>query len=137
MVKASNFQVARHKYAEAIAFCPNADEKPILYSNMAFCSIKMQKYEQAFSDLQLFEKTCSGIEISPVITIKTHYRWALVKAFLRDYHGSKDILTKTKQLCNVYEQNDLWKEVCKLSDHVGAMINQSQGKFRLKNIVER
>lgn len=62
-VKAGNFQLARAKYQQAIDYVPFAEEVCPLYCNMALCSLKMDKYEQAFEDLKDCFQKAEGVDL--------------------------------------------------------------------------
>jgi len=75
---------------------------------MAMCSIKLNKYEQAFFDCQRALEMCKGTDVDGTLQIKLKYRLALCLAHFRDYDGASNLLKHLKKYCNLQEQVDMF-----------------------------
>jgi len=72
-------------YRDTLDVCNFKDELVTVYSNMAMCSIKVHKYEQALVCVNSALEKSTGSDINPEVMIKLKYRLALCLAHLRDY----------------------------------------------------
>ena len=48
---AGKFEMAKHKYGQSLSLCELKEELPVIYSNMAMCSLKMFKFEDAYKEI--------------------------------------------------------------------------------------
>ena len=114
------------------------DQQATVFSNMAMCSLKLGKYEQAFDSLQgalKAQRNCS--ELDPAVQIKIKFRLSTVLSqHLRDFTQANSILKHLKKYCNTYHKLDLFKEASALYEKQSELINnRDKGKFKIKDIV--
>ena len=50
LFRTSKYSEAVVEYSEALANCPNKEDKNILYRNRAACYLKLDKFQEAFDD---------------------------------------------------------------------------------------
>ncbi|KEJ83082.1 SET domain protein [Oxytricha trifallax] len=139
LFNARKYQQAYEIYQKSDAFCVFRDEKSLTYNNMAMCSLKLQKNEEAFRNIQMalrFQRNAA--DLNPEILIKIKFRLgSILSDYLRDYKQSRNILKQLKKYCNIHNKNQLYNETNQLFEKQSEFINNVDcGKFRLKTIIE-
>lgn len=128
---AGMFAEAYQAYLECTSICSFKDQLVTLHTNMAMCSIKLARYEQAFFDCQRALEQSKGAQIEPEIIIKLKYRLALCLAHFRDYKGAANMLKHLKKYCNLHEQVEMFSQTQRLHEKVCELENNREhAKYR-------